>query len=223
MRGVDRRGARRPASGSKSCGRLGGVAIRRLDRLAIAHEMHEAAHRVGLGRIVRDAGGLEGRATRSPLSPTQTASTGLGGNVPARLLGAPSPRPSAPRRSRRRARSARSSPARRRCRDPPAGLRAPRHSALASASPTMSTGLAFDQIGGSAASSAFIVSGERAASVPPRSISRSTASTPTPPPLVRIARRLPENGCSRPSVSAAANNSSRSSTRSRPARRNAAS
>ena len=27
--------------------------------------------------------------------------------------------------------------------------------------------------------------------MPPRSISRSTASTPTPPPLVRIARRLP--------------------------------
>ena len=58
----------------------------------------------------------------------------------------------------------------------------------------MSTGLAFDQIGGSAASSAVIVRGERVASVPPRSISRSTASTPMPPPLVRMASRLPANG-----------------------------
>src|SRR5262249_1005443 len=42
--------------------------------------------------------------------------------------------------------------------------------------------------------------------------SRSTASTPTPPPLVNIASRLPGNGRTRPSVSAAANSSSRSST-----------
>ena len=51
-----------------------------------------------------------------------------------------------------------------------------------------------DQIGGSAASSVCIVSGEMPASVPPRSTSRSTASTPMPPPLVRIASRLPANG-----------------------------
>jgi len=87
----------------------------------------------------------------------------------------------------------------------------------------MSTGFARDQIGGSAASSLFIVAGESAASMPPRSSSRSTASTPTPPPLVNIASRFPGNGRTRPSVSAAANNSSRSSTRNRPARLNAAS
>ena len=36
-----------------------------------------------------------------------------------------------------------------------------------------------------------MVSAESAAGTPPKSISRSTASTPTPPPLVRIASRLP--------------------------------
>jgi hypothetical protein len=61
-----------------------------------------------------------------------------------------------------------------------------------SASPTMSAGLARDQIGGSAASRRAIVCGEMAASSPPRSTSRSTASTPMPPPLVKIASRLPD-------------------------------
>ena len=93
----------------------------------------------------------------------------------------------------------------------------------ASASPMMSIGFARDQIGGSARSSAASASGETAARVPPRSISRSTASTPTPPPLVRIARRLPGKGFCRPRVSAAAKSSSRSNTRRSPARRKAAS
>jgi hypothetical protein len=37
-----------------------------------------------------------------------------------------------------------------------------------------------------------------------------SARTPTPPPLVRMARRLPGNGFNRPSVSVASNSSSRS-------------
>ena len=65
--------------------------------------------------------------------------------------------------------------------------------------------------------------GRNAASSPPRSTSRSTARTPTPPPLVKMARRLPDNVDKRASVSAAANSSSRSMTRTKPARRNAAS
>src|SRR5262249_40235938 len=66
---------------------------------------------------------------------------------------------------------------------------------------------------------AFLLPPGRAGGGPPRRPgSRSTASTPTPPPLVNIASRLPGNGRTRPSVSAAANNSSRSSTRNRPAR-----
>ena len=79
-----------------------------------------------------------------------------------------------------------------------------------------------NQVGGSTESSFARVCGERPASVPPRSITQSTASTPMPPPLVMMARRLPLKGLRRPSVSAAANNSSRSNTRNRPARRKAA-
>jgi phosphoketolase len=92
-----------------------------------------------------------------------------------------------------------------------------------SASPAISTGLARDQIGGSTASSRAMARGEMPASCPPRSVSRSTASTPMPPPLVNIASRLPAMLVKCPSVSAAANNSSRSRTRNSPARRNAAS
>ena len=94
---------------------------------------------------------------------------------------------------------------------------------LADISPAISTGLARDQIGGSAASSRFIVAGEISARTPPRSARRSTASTPRPPPLVKIASRLPASELTCPSVSAAANSSSRSSARMNPARRNAAS
>ena len=67
---------------------------------------------------------------------------------------------------------------------------------FAGASPAISTGFARDQIGGSVASSRFNMSGETAASDPPRSTKRSTARTPMPPPLVRMARRLPGNGLS---------------------------
>ena len=49
-------------------------------RLAVAHEMHEAADRVGFGGIARDAGGLEGRRRCIAFSPTHTANTGFGGN-----------------------------------------------------------------------------------------------------------------------------------------------
>ena len=105
-------------------------------------------------------------------------------------------------RRRRRAPSARSAPGWRRSPGRRAALRA-RGIAAASASPMMSIGLARDQVGGRTASSALRDRlGESAASVPPRSIRRSTASTPMPPPLVRMARRLPGNGFCRPSVSA---------------------
>ena len=51
--------------------------------------------------------------------------------------------------------------------------------------------IGLDQVGGSTASSLARVSGEISARVPPSSTSRSTARTPMPPPLVRIASRLP--------------------------------
>ena len=64
---------------------------------------------------------------------------------------------------------------------------------------------------------------ERVASRPPRSPSRSAASTPAPPPLVRMASRSPVSRGCRARISAALKRSSSSRTRSTPARRNAAS
>ena len=71
----------------------------------------------------------------------------------------------------------------------------------------MSTGFDPDHVGGSTASSFSRVAGAMAAGMPPSSASRSTASTPMPPPLVRIASRFPGGDSTRPSVSAQSNNS----------------
>ena len=54
--------------------------------------------------------------------------------------------------------------------------------------------------------------------IPPSSTSRSIASTPMPPPLVRIASAFPGGNSTRPRVSAQSNNSRRSETRRIPAR-----
>ena len=72
-----RSGARVAASGAKSCGRLSGVSIKLILRLAVAHEMHEAAHRVGLGGEMRNAAALEDACVETASSPIQTAKTGL--------------------------------------------------------------------------------------------------------------------------------------------------
>ena len=87
----------------------------------------------------------------------------------------------------------------------------------------MSIGFDFDHVGGNTASSFSRAAGEMSAGIPPSSTSRSTASTPMPPPLVRIASRFPGGDLSRPSVSAQSNNSRKSDTRRIPARSNAAS
>ena len=63
-------------SGAKSCGRLSGVSISSFLRLAVAHELHEARDRVGLGGEMRDPRLLED-AGRSGSSPIQTAKTGF--------------------------------------------------------------------------------------------------------------------------------------------------
>ncbi len=86
----------------------------------------------------------------------------------------------------------------------------------------MSIGLACDHVAGRIASSAAISSGDGLASLPPEGISASTASTPAPPPLVRIRSSLSGTGLRQVKVSAAVNKASRSSTRTSPARRNAA-
>ncbi|MCG3144756.1 MAG: hypothetical protein HONDAALG_02229 [Gammaproteobacteria bacterium] len=86
-------------------------------------------------------------------------------------------------------------------------------------SPTMSTGLERDQLAGSTPSSAAIVSGARVASVPPLVVTESAASTPGPPPLVRIASRSPPSARrDSASVSAASNSASTESTSTMPAR-----
>src|SRR5580658_11099513 len=88
----------------------------------------------------------------------------------------------------------------------------------------MSTGLARDQVAGNAASKVAIVAGDNSAMMPPVSSHASVASTPKPPPLVRIANRSHRRGLiARDSVSAAENRSPNPLTRNNPARRNAAS
>src|SRR6516165_3067067 len=67
------------------------------------------------------------------------------------------------------------------------------------------------------------VAAPSAVALPPNSASRSTARMPSPPPLVRIVRFFPAGARLWPSSSTQSNNSRRSNTRSRPARRNAAS
>ena len=87
----------------------------------------------------------------------------------------------------------------------------------------MSTGLPCDQVAGRAPLRVSMVSCDRLARSPPMSISRSTARTPAPPPLVTMPTRPCLTGRNRVSVSAASNRCSRSSTRNRPARVKAAS
>ena len=65
---------------------------------------------------------------------------------------------------------------------------------------------------------------DNAAMVPPASSHASVASTPKPPPFVKIATRSPRRGLTaRDNVSAAENRSPMPLTRSNPARRKAAS
>ena len=97
----------------------------------------------------------------------------------------------------RRARSGCSSPAPRRFPHRASSLqRLPRRSSAAGIFlPPMFTGSARDQIASQAwrrlEPCPIAVPWRSPASVPPRSISRSTASTPTPPPLVSTGSRLP--------------------------------
>ena len=91
------------------------------------------------------------------------------------------------------------------------------------ASPSTSTGFPDDHDSGSASSSRRSVSSERSASTPPPSSRASAAITPGPPAFVTIARRGPLGGRSRASSSAVANTSAIRSTRTIPARSNAAS
>ena len=87
----------------------------------------------------------------------------------------------------------------------------------------MSTGSPFDQAAGSALLRLASVSGASAATTPPRLSSASAASTPAPPPFERMASRSPRTCIPDDSVVTASNSSRSSNTRSRPARRNAAS
>lgn len=87
----------------------------------------------------------------------------------------------------------------------------------------MSTGLACGQLAGRQAFKASSVCGAKVARFPPASCSASAASTPAPPPLVRMASRSPRKGRAWARVSAASNSASSVSTRSMPARRKAAS
>ena len=96
----------------------------------------------------------------------------------------------------------------------------------ASASPMMSTGLPCDQVIGSVAFSRSSTSGDSLASCTPASTVASAASTPGPPPLVRMASRLPGMPLGRRPVasdSAAANIWLKASTRIAPARLSATS
>ena len=77
----------------------------------------------------------------------------------------------------------------------------------APASPITSIGLPRDHVGGSTASSALMVLSDNFASVPCRSIKRSTASTPAPPPFVSMARRSPADVGRRARLSAASKSS----------------
>ena len=154
--------------------------------------------------------------------PPRRAST----TAPACRRSAPSrraPRPRAPPPRATPSPSGSSSPGSR----PPPGSAATASSAAAKraggASPTMSTGLPRLQSAGSAASSRASVSAESSARFAGPSISRSTASTPAPPPLVTIATRARWSGRNRATVSAAANISASPRTRRMPARRSAAS
>ena len=80
----------------------------------------------------------------------------------------------------------------------------------APASPMMSTGLAFDHVDGKMLDNATRVGSDSVASCPPKSARRSAASTPAPPPFVRIiSRSLARRGtCDR--ISAASNSSGKS-------------
>ena len=75
----------------------------RLHHLAMPHQMHEAAHRVVFGRIIRNAGAAQ-RSLIFWSAPTQTASTGFGDMRRSRAILCRRRR-SRPRRCRRRARS----------------------------------------------------------------------------------------------------------------------
>ncbi len=91
------------------------------------------------------------------------------------------------------------------------------------ASPWTSTGFPPDHAPGRMPASASTVSGDSSARRPSASTSASAASTPSPPPLVTIARRLPRWRLASASVSTAPNSSSSVNTRRMPERRNAAS
>ena len=84
-------------------------------------------------------------------------------------------------------------------------------------------GLARDQPLGRTSSRAARVPALSSASRPPLSSRASVASTPAPPLLVRMANRSPRGGRVRARVVTASNSSCRLCTRSRPARRKAAS
>ena len=184
-------------SGLKSCGRLGGVAINRFQRLAVAYQVHEASDRIGFGRVVRNASGFEdgrgGIAASDPhgengLRPDQAAAMRLrdGGDRFCRGL----------RRSERGRnihdqdgivlQDPRAAPRTRRCSGRHRHRRRCRRDSRAT------------RLAAARRRAVCIVSGEMPARVPPRSASRSTASTPIPPPLVRMASRLPGNGRTRP-------------------------
>ena len=77
-------------------------------------------------------------------------------------------------------------------------------------SPRISTGLVCDQLVPNASFNFAIVASESVAILPPKSPIRSTASWPSPPPFVKMPIRSPVKGVTWASVSAAANNSSRS-------------
>ena len=83
----------------------------------------------------------------------------------------------------------------------------------------ISTGLPCDQVGGRTVSSAAIAEPERSARRPPSSVKWSVASTPAPPPLVRMARRSPVSRGCRARISAAVKRPLSSRTRRTPARR----
>ena len=135
------------ASGAKSRWKARRCLHQRITRLAIAHHVHEAAHRVVLGRKVRDRRIAEGPRHRS-------VGADPGGKHGLRLrallpLGLHDLRATVAAISAADAtavctfmtRTASFSSS-------PAAPRARPHSALQSASPMMSTGLAFDQVGG---------------------------------------------------------------------------
>ena len=153
-----------------------GQAVRHLREivlgLAIAHQVHDALHGLGFCAEVRDAGALKCLGwPRS--SPSQTANTGF---LRCLWRGRASIVSTTACAGRRRARERR-----RYVHDEHGviclvGQKCFERARIARrvSSPMMSTGLARDHVGGSSRSSFIRISSEIPASVPPRSISRST-------------------------------------------------